>query len=253
MLTNPAQTGEGLYRFTVEKEFISRKNNVYLVKANSRHAFAGKQRLLVYKEYTRPGRLPKEVKMLQKLREKGVAVPQIYEIGDNYILLEYLEGPLFLAYYCWQESISGSESSSLKDPAYQAIYSLCSWFKEFYTAVHEITGKQYIMGDINFRNFIIREKIYGIDMEECREGRKEEDIGSLCAYALTYSPNFTLWKIAMTGELFQIFVDELGLDKKLVKEEMLKELFVIAQRRGIVYERINPLVDKLLEYSFNFV
>jgi len=252
VLTNPAPTSEGLYCFAVEKKFISRKNNVFLVKANSRHTFARKQKYAIYKEYSHPGRMPKEIKMLQMLRERGVAIPQVYEIGNNYILLKYLEGPLFLAYFCWQESISGSESSSLKDPAYQSIYSLCSWFKDFYTAAWEATGKQFIMGDVNFRNFIIREKIYGIDLEECREGKIEEDIGSLCAYALTYTPSFTAWKIAMAGKMFRIMSEELGLDRNLVKEEMRKEFFLMAKRRGGFYETMEPLVKNLLDNNIHF-
>lgn len=250
MLESSAQIcRKDLFCYSVEKKFISRKNNVFLVKTSKP---GEKEKYLVHKKYSRPGRMPGEIEMLCLLKGKGVPVPQIYNTGENYILLEYLEGPLFLDFFCWQESISGSESSSLKEPAYQSIYSLCRWFKDFYTASREITGRQLIMGDVNLRNFIIREKIYGIDLEECREGKIEEDIGSLCAYALTYSPSFSSWKMAMTGELFQILTGELGLDKDLVKKEIQKELLVIAGRRGTANEMVKLLVGNLLEKSMHF-
>ncbi len=236
------------YSFSVEKKFISKKNNVFLVKTNEPG-----EKYLVQKIYSCPEKMPGEVEMLCLLKEKGVAVPQIFGTGENYVLLEYLEGPLFLDFFCWQENICGPDRSSLKGPAYQTIYSLCSWFKSFYTASRAITGRQYIMGDVNFRNFIIREKIYGVDLEECREGKIEEDIGNLCAYALTYSPTFSSWKMAMTGKLLQILISELDLDKELVKKEIQKGLLFIAGIRGTLHEMAKIPVNKLLEKSMRFV
>jgi len=240
---------DDLYCFSVEKKFKSRKNKVFLLKSSKP---GEKSKYLVQKEYSYPARMPGEVKMLRLLKEKGVPVPQIYGTGENYILLEYLEGPLFADFFFWQESVSGSENSSLIGPAYQLIYSLCRWFKDFYTATREIAGKQIIMGDVNLRNFIIREKIYGIDLEECREGRIEEDIGSFCAYALTYWPSFTSWKMAMVGELMRVLTTELDLDKELVKKEVQRELLIIAERRGTFQEIVKFLVANLLERSVHF-
>lgn len=240
---------DALYCFSVEKKFISRKNSVFLVKTSHPDE---KEKYLVCKKYSRPASMPGEIKMLCLLKKKGVPVPQIYGTGEDYILLEYLEGPLFLDYFCRQESIGGSESRSLNESAYQSIYSLCHWFKGFYRASREIAGKQLIMGDVNFRNFIMREKIYGIDLEECREGKIEEEVGSLCAFALTYDPSFTLWKMAMIGELIRVFTGELKLDKGLVKKEIKKELLVIAARRGTVKEMAQLIESRLLEKSIRF-
>ncbi len=251
MLENSARNFIKVMRcFSVEKKFISRKNNVYLVKTNKP---GNKNKYLVCKEYSRPDRMPEERKMLSLLKEKGAPVPEIYGGGDHYILLEYLEGPLFADFFFWQESVSGSESNFLTGPAYQSIYSLCCWFKDFYAASRAIAGKQLIMGDVNFRNFIIRERIYGIDFEECREGKIEEDLGSLCAFGLTYWPPFTPWKMAMIGELFQIFSSEFCLDKELVKQELQRELLFLSSRRGVLQETVKLLVGNLLETSAHFV
>jgi tRNA A-37 threonylcarbamoyl transferase component Bud32 len=80
----------------VEKKFKSRKNNVFLLKSGKP---GEKIKYLVQKEYSYPARMPGEVKMLRLLKEKGVPVPQIYGTGENYILLEYLEGPLFADFF----------------------------------------------------------------------------------------------------------------------------------------------------------
>ncbi len=216
------------FLFLMDKKIDSRKNKIFLVK-NRRASKKG--RYLVYKKYSQPEKMPREIEMLSLLKKKKVPVPQVYDTGSDYVLKEYMEGPLFLDFFCWQENACGRSGSTLRGPAYQTIYSLCSWFKDFYAASREITGKQLIMGDVNFRNFIIREKIYGVDLEECREGKIEEDIGSLCAFALTYSPSFTSWKIVMVRELFQVLSSELDLDKELLKEEIQKGLLSIAVRR----------------------
>ena len=107
------------------------------------------------------------------------------------------------------------------------------------------------MGDVNFRNFIIREKVYGIDLEECREGEIEEDIGSLCAYGLTYSPTFTPWKMIMIGTLFQILCSEFNLDKELVRKKIYQELLILARRRGELKETIKFLAKRPLD-DINF-
>lgn len=103
------------------------------------------------------------------------------------------------------------------------------------------------MGDVNFRNFIIREKIYGLDLEECREGKIEEDIGSLCAFALTYSPSFTPWNIAMAKEMFRILSSELGLDKELLKQEIQREILAISIKRKTIHETMRFQMLDLLD------
>lgn len=236
--------------FIIEQKFISRKNNVFLVAVCKD---GEKDKYIVQKKYSRPDRMSGEVKMLSMLKKKGVAVPRIFGKGENYLLLEYLKGQLFLDYYCRQENMAGSESSAIAEPVCRAILSLCSWFKDFYAATKEIAGRQLIMGDVNFRNFIIgrKGKVYGIDLEECRQGKIEEDFGSLCAYALTYSPTFTPWKWTIVRRLIKLFCLEFNLDKELIKKEIQKELFIMAERRGTLDEIANLPLPDLLEKSIN--
>ncbi len=232
--------------FVIEKKFISRKNNVFLVRGSSPDT---EDELMVQKKYSLSYRMAAEAKMLSILKMKGVAVPGILARGENYLLLEYLQGELFLDHYCRLEDIDGPANNALGEPAIRAVCSLCSWFKDFYRAMREISGRQLIMGDVNFRNFILggQGKIFGIDLEECREGKIEEDFGSLCAYALTYSPTFTSWKWSMASRLFKVFCCEFNLDKELVKKGIRDELFIMAGRRGTLDEIAGIPLTFLLE------
>ncbi len=233
MLGNPEQSSTGLFGYRVEKKFISRKNEVFLVKRGK----PGLEEYLVYKKYYRLDRMHQEIKMLRLLNDRGVPVPQIRGIGEDYILLEYLEGSLLLDFFCSLEDIYGSESTSLIKPTRQFLSPLCHWFKTFHNALPETSGRRLIMGDVNFRNFIIlREKVYGLDLEECREGTIEEEIGSLCAFALTYKPSFTVWKMAIVGELMRVFINEFNLNPEHTRKELKRQLFFLGGIRGTVKE-----------------
>lgn len=168
--------------FLMEKKIDSRKNNIFLVKNNNS---SEKDKYLVYKKYSQPEKMPREIEMLSLLKKRRVPVPQIYDTGKDYALMEYMEGPLFLDFFCWQENAGGYACNSLKGLAYQTIYSLCSWFKDFYAASKEATGKQLIMGNVNFRNFIIREKI---SASIWKSAGREKLKRTSAAFALLHSP-----------------------------------------------------------------
>jgi len=229
----------------VKYRFSSKRNCVCLSKNGPEH--------LVVKVYAQPGtNLKKEKEMLLELKKRGVAVPRIVEADHESITMEYLDGPLLLDIFEQQEKLAGSQGKSLAEPVYLAIHSLCRWLMDFYDAARNIGGEQIILGEVNFRNFIIKEQIFGIDFEQCRHGQIEEDIGKLCAFALTYSPPFTPWKIAAAGELFKILCGELNLDKERVRKEILKELLAIAMRRNSMPEMLQSMIELFLHSSTEF-
>ena len=237
-----------LLGYCVEKKFTSRKNEVFLVKR------AGEELkgYLVYKKYSRPDRMYTEMEMLRYLSSKDVPVPQICGSGDDYIVEEYLDGTLLLDRFCWLEDIHGSETTTLADSTRRLISHLCCWFKAFHDALPEMNGRRLIMGDVNFRNFIVvNEKVYGIDLEECREGSIEEEVGSLCAFALTYTPSFTLWKMVTVGEVLRVFTAGFNLDQELVIKEINRQLLFLGGIRGTVNEMEEFLASRLLEKYIN--
>jgi thiamine kinase-like enzyme len=48
-----------------------------------------------------------------------------------------------------------------------------------------------IRGDSILRNFIVTDRIWGVDFEESRAGNPTEDIGSICSSILSTDPMFT--------------------------------------------------------------
>ncbi|MGI6098095.1 MAG: hypothetical protein ACOYBM_08365 [Dethiobacteria bacterium] len=173
-----------------------------------------------------------EARMLFLLKKGRVSVPFIYQLDEQGILMEYIRGPSLLEYLVWQEKMQFYVGWDTIEPAVYANGMLCRWLKTFYDTVYDLTGKKIILGEINFRNFILRDSIYGIDFEDCREGEKEEDVGRICAFALTNNPPFTPWKYSFVDYILNIFVEGLSLDRELVNKYFLRELASIHKARG---------------------
>ncbi len=166
----------------------------------------------------------KEKDLLHMLKNSGVNVPSIIKSEDNVLYLEDLGERTLLDWY------EESEKRNILDET--VIYELCSWLKAFYNATFDCCNEQIILYDVNFRNFIIRgSKIYGIDFEQSKEGYISEDAGKLSAYALTYDPAMTEWKINFRSILIDILSRELNIRKEIIIEEEKRELSAMEKRR----------------------
>ncbi len=213
---------DGITAYRIEKNFYSKKNNVYKVKCSYPDR---SEKIYIVKQYYQEMSKIKEIDLLSKLQEEGLEVPKLYYKGRDHCIIEYLKGPTLL------EVISEREKSAIISSNTYLIIKFSQWFKKFYTISKKITGKNLIFRDVNLRNFIYSNKIYGIDFEDCCEGRIEEDVGRICAFILTYSPSFTLWKTNFIKEIFSIFKKEFMLKDDVIKAEMEKELEAISKRR----------------------
>lgn len=201
----------------IEKIFYSKKNNVYLVRTpSSRH---------VVKEYNVHDRETREEQMFKTLEEKNVSIPELIYSCDNYIIMEYIDGSTLLDEFCKAEK----SHSNIDELA----HGFAGWLRSFYNGTKDAYGCQAIVGDVNFRNFIIKDRFYGIDFEDCRRGNIEEDAGRVCAFFICYEPAFTEWKKQMAGNLFKVLVRDLKLDPDYVKSEFKKELSMIEKRRKL--------------------
>ena len=78
---------------------------------------------------------------------------------------------------------------------------LGQWFTNFHV-FFKTTDRFRIRGDSILRNFILTDRIWGVDFEESRTGRPEEDIATMCASILSTDPMFTPEKF----ELSKIFI-----------------------------------------------
>jgi hypothetical protein len=210
--------------------FASKRNQLYLLNFKDPEGY---EKFMVYKLHSHRFRLAKETEMLFQLRESQVWVPSLAKVVGNGILMEYVSGPTILEYLEWQEKTHFQSKEPQTEPAMQAIIQLVDWLKVFYQTTSVNTGKRVILGNINLRNFIIRDNLYGVDFEDWREGRPEEDIGRICAFALTYSPSYTPWKKVLVNKMFDMLVNSLELERMEVVCCFFEELARINKRRGL--------------------
>lgn len=209
------------------KKFSSRQHAVYLIRLPPGDPRGERA---VCKRYDGDGAgCEKEAKWLTGLAVQGVAVPRLLEAGEEHLLMEYLTGPTLLDILLAPESAG---AMGVGRATASVIASLGDWFDAFYPAAVALTGERVVYGDVNFRNFIVRDRIFGIDPEDCRPGRPEEDVGKMAAFALTYTPAFTAWKRSLARALSRILIARLRLDAAAVRAAAEEEMRAIARRRG---------------------
>lgn len=200
-----------------EIKLRSKRNNVFRIVED--------EGIYILKKFENHENYIREKEVLSILKKAGINVPSIIKAEENYLYLEDLGEVNFLEWYEEQEKNNALDISM--------VYNLCSWFKDFYSAVFEFYKKQFILYDVNFKNFIICDnKVYGIDFEQVRPGHIEEDAGRLSAFALTYNPSMTEWKMNFRNIFIDILSNELNIEKEKIISEENKELAAIKKRRG---------------------
>ena len=200
-----------------EIKLRSKRNNVFRIVED--------EGIYILKKFENHENYIREKEVLSILKKAGINVPSIIKAEENYLYLEDLGEVNFLDWYEEQEKNNALDISM--------VYELCSWFKDFYSAVFEFYKKQFILYDVNFKNFIICDnKVYGIDFEQVRPGHIEEDAGRLVAFGLTYNPSMTEWKMNFRNIFIDILSNELNIEKEKIISEENKELAAIKKRRG---------------------
>lgn len=265
----------------IVEKFQSRKNQVFKIKCifkkspvkTTHNAF------LVFKKYLGQGagkRKANESRLITKLggflngknRQAAFSVPGLFYEGPDYIVTEYIEGCTLLERFCAYESKSLKKANgpiTSKSPAQLAetesgtdfLFDCC--LKEFKECVDlifsfreiskKIFGQALIFNDMNLRNFIIKDetlpagKIFRVDLEDCRPGFIEEDLGKLIIFILSYDPILTQWKIKLSERLIKYILNVTSVNKDLLYNEAIKELDAMSIRRNIDDFTKNKLRD----------
>ncbi|MCR3955238.1 MAG: hypothetical protein NUK57_03010 [Gudongella sp.] len=200
-----------------EIELVSKRNRVLRIIGNGGSS--------IRKEFKVMKRFSAETGMLKLLKNEGIRVPDILEVGPDYLLLEDLGDETLLA---WLER---SENQNLKNYEFM-VEEMAEFLKDFYRATQAVFNETMIMNDMNFRNFIIHEdRIYRVDLEQISKGEIEADIGRLLAFATTYDPPKTDWKIQFRNSLLEKILKVMDLDRKLVQRWEIEEYKDIEDRR----------------------
>jgi len=173
---------------TIQKELDSKKNTVAYV------TLKGKPRTL---KWFVPG-FKRQMKNEYSILKKGSSklnIPTVYEMDEtnNVLITNYIIGENLC-------DIINSDDTD-KNEKKRLMKLLARWFYDF----HKFFKKDeqfYVHGDPTLRNFILTDKVWGVDFEETRIGKTVEDLAGMCASILTTDPMFTSEKF----ELCNIFI-----------------------------------------------
>ena len=213
--------GEELH---VVETFTSKKNRVHRVAGIPGWGFAWG----VLKEFADARTADKEAEILRLLRGQ-VAVPAVLGQAGSRLLLEYISG---ITLADWLEEAEAKNPTRITAAVRQRLRQLTDWLRGFYTCLEASMGHPVIMGDVNLRNFVVGDRITGMDFEDVRTGQKREDLGTIAAFILMYAPEQTPWK----QELVDIWLDMAGaafsLPRNELADEMARELQAMAMRRA---------------------
>jgi|GEM_PF-578803 len=189
------------------KKYFSRLNSVFLIESLNE-----KREKLILKDFENNSE--RTIAELNGMKIFENFSPKVYFSDHRYLVHEYIPGNTLLSSY--EEAEKKLTNGNIH------INSLV----EFLNTAYE-SAPGYILGDINFNNFIIRESkpqnsgtlpISFIDYENVKPGEIEEDLGRIIAFALTYDPVFTDWKFGFVAEFIERAV-------KLLKADKAKMLF----------------------------
>ena len=176
-------------KIVIQNKLKSKKNTVAYVTINN------KPRVL---KWFVPG-LKRQMKIEYDVLKKGSSklnIPSIYEMDEenNVLITSYIIGENLC-------DIVNNEKTTISEKKRLMIL-LAEWFFEFHNYFK--TDDQFqIRGDSTLRNFILTDRIYGVDFEESRLGRVVEDIAGMCSSILSTDPMFTSEKF----QLCKIFID----------------------------------------------
>lgn len=169
--------------------------------------------------------LTKERELLTILDASGANVPKILKSYEQELFLEDLGDLTLLSWY------EDFEKHNSYDYTYM-LMKFVRWLNSFYIITYNHFNKYYILNDVNFKNFMISgNEVYGIDFEQSGDGNIKTDAGKIAAFALTYDPAFTEWKIRFHDDLIEVLSQELSINKDDILQEERKELEAIIERR----------------------
>jgi tRNA A-37 threonylcarbamoyl transferase component Bud32 len=209
---------------TVIKKFASRKNSVYLVEREGRP--------LVMKIFS-SDRYGNEYCILQAAYSAGIPVPRPVEQKGKAILMEYVDGQTV------NDLLDSGQRPDL-------VLGVASWLARFHRAFVTGDGDVLLKSDAIFKNFIVADRIYGVDFELTKWGRPEEDVGETISFLLDTSPMFTEDKYRLAHSFIRRYQDESGIILNNIEDSIAKSLMEAASfrpgQRELIYRKAKDLI-----------
>jgi len=176
----------------IQQNLDSKKNTVAYV------TLKGKPRVLKWFVPGYKRQMMTEYSILKKGASK-LNMPSLCEIDEenNVLVTNYIIGENLC-------DIINNEKTT-KDEKQRLMILLAEWFFNFHN--HFKTDESFrIRGDSTLRNFLMTDRIWGVDFEESRPGKTIEDIAGMCASILTTDPMFTSEKFQLCKTFIESYM-----------------------------------------------
>ena len=183
---------------------------------------------VVEKYFKSPEAAVFETEMLERLLRLGVRVPAVIKQEDCVLKMSYISGITI------PDLLENLEITQDQYKLEKAADGIMGWLEDFYNAV-DTKGMGEIRGDVNGRNFLFDgEYVWGVDFEKRVRGKKEQDIGRLIAFILTYNPPGTQIKQLFADRVIYKAVQTLKADEEAIRHYQGMELDAMKKRRCTV-------------------
>ncbi len=220
----------------IQKDFKSKKNTVCYV------IFNGKPVVL---KWFAPGfkkNMKTEYSVLKRCSSVvGTPVPLEVDEKNHVILMSYIIGNNLC-------DIINDEKTSI-DKKKDHMLNLAKWFFKFHNHFRS-NDSFHIRGDSILRNFIFTDRIWGVDFEESRIGKPEEDIAGICSSILSTNPMFTKWKFLLCKEFIDYYEEFASWSLNDINSEIAYALLEKIQFRPEDEDILREYSSKIKERGF---
>jgi len=201
----------------VQQQFESKKNMVAYVTVKD------KPRVL---KWFVPGfkrQMQTEYNVLKK-GSSDLQIPYLYEMDEknNVLVMGYIIGENLCDVVNDEKTAAGEKK--------RLMMLLAEWFAKFHS-FFKTTDKFRIRGDSILHNFILSDKIWGVDFEESRFGKPVEDIAGMCSSILSTDPMFSSEKFQLCRTFIESYKKSVGWSLGNVYDEIAYALLEKIQWR----------------------
>lgn len=177
----------------IQKEFDSKKNTVAYV------TLKGKPRILKWFVPGFKNNMINEYSILKKGSSK-LNIPTVYELDEknNVIVMDYIIGENLCDIINDKDTVFNEKK--------RLMTLLAEWFNKFHS-FYKKEDEFIIRGDATLRNFILTDRLWGVDLEESRKGQPVEDVACMCASILSTDPMFTDEKLKLCKQFVESYVE----------------------------------------------
>jgi len=219
----------------VQKRFESKKNTVSYVILNK------KPRIL---KWFAPGfkkNMETEFTILKKGSSKlSMPTPLVKDEDDNVIAMTYIIGKNLCDVL--------NDENTTSDDKKKTIRMLGEWFADFHKHF-KTEDKFQIRGDSILRNFILTDRVWGVDFEESRFGKPMEDVAGMCASILSTDPMFTDGKFGLCKTFIESYQKSVPWRLDNINEEVAYALLEKIQWRPDHEETLRKNAQRIRKKS----